>query len=346
MNTSKQINVMIILMFFLLIVLGAYTLFDPSRQQDAREGQSDLLAQRGASLFVLDCRPCHGDVGQGRVGPALNRPDLRDPAKRDQLQAFVRDTITCGRVGTLMPTWGADHGGALDNEQIRDLVTLITVDPNDAWNRYVRPQSEEANKVATPSAVEDLLKGSLTGSTDSVCGQKVATSATAPPATPGAPSTSLNESATDNKFAATDFTAPAGQAVTLAFSNQGNAIHNWHVTDAKDASGKDVTTGATGTLGGQSTTTTFTIAQPGTYHYQCDFHPTEMLGTLFVVGAQGAGAPSAATPNPAAVPGTTPVAVPTAGATLGTATATGTPPTGSTTLSAGATPTATGTRAP
>jgi plastocyanin/mono/diheme cytochrome c family protein len=294
MNTSKQINIMVILIFLLLIALGAYTLFDPTREANARANQEDLLAQRGAALFVANCRPCHGDVGQGRIGPALNRADLRDPAKREQLQQFVHDTIECGRVGTLMPTWGQQEGGPLDEEQIRDLVTLITVDPNDAWNRYVAPESEAANQVATPPAIADLLKGSITGSTASVCGQSVAKAATVA-ATPGTPSTTLTEVATDNEFSDTSFTVPAGQPVTLTFQNKGSATHNWHVTDARDANGQEVTTGATGTNGGQSTTVTFTITTPGTYHFQCDFHPTQMLGTLFVVPAGGA-APAAAAP--------------------------------------------------
>jgi plastocyanin/mono/diheme cytochrome c family protein len=303
MNTSKQINIMVALIFFLLIALGAYTLFDPTRQQQATDAQTDLLAQRGAALFAADCRPCHGDTGQGRIGPALNRAELRDPAKLASNQAFVKDTITCGRVGTLMPTWGQAEGGPLSDEQIRELITLITVDPNDAWTNYVQPQSEALNAQATPLPVADLLKGSITGSTASVCGQKVANSTPEVAATPGTPSTSLNETATDNKFSQTSFTVPSGQAVTLAFSNQGNAIHNWNVTDVKDTSGKTIVTSATGTLGGQSTNLTFTIATPGTYHFQCDFHPTEMLGTLFVQGPGGA-APAVTGTVPA---GATPV---------------------------------------
>jgi mono/diheme cytochrome c family protein/plastocyanin len=319
MNTSKQINVMIILMFLLLIVLGVYALFDPIREQQAAATQTDLLGQRGAALYVANCRPCHGDVGQGRIGPALNRPDLRDPAKLAQNQAFVMDTIECGRVGTLMPTWGQQFGGPLDDEQVRDLVTLITINPNDAWNRYVRPLSEAANQVATPAAVADLLKGSITGSTDSVCGQKVASGTSGPPpATPSTPSSSLTETTTDNKFSNTDYTVPANAAVAIAVSNQGNAVHNWHVTDAKDANGNDITTGDSGILSGQSVNLTFNITQPGTYHFQCDFHPTEMLGTLFVANASGvvpsspaggssatpaAGATSTATPSGSTTPG-------------------------------------------
>ena len=74
----------------------------------------------------------------------------------------------------------------------------------------------------------------------------------------------------------------------MSFANQGNAIHNWHVTDVKDDAGKDITTGANGTLGGRSSTLTFTVSKTGSYKYQCDFHPTEMLGTLFVVAPGGA----------------------------------------------------------
>ena len=33
--------------------------------------------------------------------------------------------------------------------------------------------------------------------------------------------------------------------------------------------------GGTGTL-------TFTITTPGTYHFRCDFHPTQMFGTFVV----------------------------------------------------------------
>ncbi len=327
MNTSKQINVMVILIFLLLIALGAYTLFDPTREANARAAQTDLLAQRGAALFVGNCRPCHGDIGQGRIGPALNRPELRDPATREQNQQFVHDTIMCGRVGTLMPTWGQAEGGPLDDEQIRDLVTLITVDPNDAWNTYVAPMSEAANQIATPAAVADLLKGSITGSAASVCGQSIAKAATVA-ATAGTPSTTLTEDATDNAFSATSFTVPAGQPVTLTFNNKGSATHNWHVTDAKGANDQDVTTGATGTNGGQSTTITFTINTAGTYHFQCDFHPTQMLGVLFVVppggGAAGAApaatgtAPAAATPSGAAIPGTTTTPVPSSAPSAGT----------------------------
>ena len=312
MNTSKQVNIMVILIFLTLIALGAYTLFDPHRQSEARTNQVDLLASRGAAEFAQYCRPCHGDIGQGRIGPPLNPvyrkqaglSNLTDPNAITENQLFVTNTITCGRVGTLMPTWGQSQGGPLSDEQIRNLVTLITVDPNNAWNTYVKPDSEAANAIATPPAVEDLLVGSITGQKDSVCGQKpsgtAAAVAAAPAVAPGgaaaatpAPSTTLTETTTDNKFSDTVFTIPAGQPVTITVDNKGKALHNWHVLNVQGADGKPVQTALV--QPGGSAKLTFTIDKPGTYQFHCDVHPTEMIGTLNVVGA--AAAPATAAPT-------------------------------------------------
>lgn len=87
--------------------------------------------------------------------------------------------------------------------------------------------------------------------------------------------------ATDNKFDKTELTVRANQPVTLTLQNRGQAIHNWHVLNVKDKDGKEITTKLLS--GGQSETITFTIAQTGTFDYQCDVHPTEMRGKLTVV---------------------------------------------------------------
>jgi plastocyanin/mono/diheme cytochrome c family protein len=39
---------------------------------------------------------------------------------------LITNTITCGRVGTAMPAWAQDQGGPLSDEQIRQLMVLIT----------------------------------------------------------------------------------------------------------------------------------------------------------------------------------------------------------------------------
>ncbi len=142
MNTSKQINIIVALIFLSLIATGAYTMWDPSRADTAKEDQLNGTLERGAFLFSQNCRTCHGDSGEGgprsnrlREAPPLNRPDLQgreaeggDVAKanKDNAYRLVFNTINCGRVGKAMPTWGQEQGGVLNDEQMRQLTTFIT----------------------------------------------------------------------------------------------------------------------------------------------------------------------------------------------------------------------------
>src|SRR3990172_3408246 len=135
MNTSKQVNVMIGLMFVFLVGTLLYFVWDTVRAEDAQERQIVVNAERGGRLFSLNCRSCHGINGLGPLEnpnlpgiplnvAELNRPD--DPGKLLERQNRIRDTIRCGRVGTLMPQWAEDQGGALNDFQIEQLVALIT----------------------------------------------------------------------------------------------------------------------------------------------------------------------------------------------------------------------------
>lgn len=96
----------------------------------------------------------------------------------------------------------------------------------------------------------------------------------------GEPRATATIVATDNRFDTTKLTVPANEPVTVMLQNKGQAIHNWHVLNLKDANGKDV---ATQLLpAGQSETITFTLTAPGTFAFQCDTHPAEMKGSLMV----------------------------------------------------------------
>ncbi len=133
MNTSKQVNVMIGLMFVFLFSTLLYFIWDTVRAEDAQERQIVENAERGGRLYSLNCRSCHGIKGLGPLenpnqpGMPLNletnRPD--DPGKLLERQSRILDTIRCGRVGTLMPAWAEDQGGPLNDFQILQLVALI-----------------------------------------------------------------------------------------------------------------------------------------------------------------------------------------------------------------------------
>jgi plastocyanin len=230
MNTRKQVLIMSGLLLVMLIVIGVYAAWYPSRADSSEESFVEATEERGAILFSRNCRLCHGDVAEGgalggrlAAAPALHRPDLQgfddskgkltaevtltatsiqmdDPSgikpqdmilvdeermkvtsidgqnleveraqentkaaghftggtvyvfSEDSLNEkidLITNTITCGRVGTPMPAWSKEQNGPLSDEQIRQLMVLIT---NGRWDLV-----EEENNV------EDLIAAHLTG---------------------------------------------------------------------------------------------------------------------------------------------------------------------------------------
>lgn len=103
---------------------------------------------RGAILYDQNCLVCHGVDGQGRIGATLARnwatirPDLR-----------VKETITNGVEGSVMPAWGQSEGGPLSERDIDDLTAYILSWEGDQVEQLQNPQ-------ATP---ETQLNPILTG---------------------------------------------------------------------------------------------------------------------------------------------------------------------------------------
>ncbi len=159
MNTSKQVNIMIGLMFLLVLTLGIYFVWDQNaRAQDASRRQAEENAIRGGKLYALNCRICHGDTGKGALenpnlpGPPLNIEAYRvtEPTTLKPLYQRLYDTIRCGRVGTLMPPWGQDQGGTLNDTQIKQLITLLT----GSWGDEVSYDPEAVSEMGWEAAIE------------------------------------------------------------------------------------------------------------------------------------------------------------------------------------------------
>ena len=134
MNTSKQVNVMVGLLMVFAVATLLYFLWDSVRAEDAAQRQLEVNAERGGKLYAINCRACHGLTGKGPLenaalpGAPLDMDTSRptDPSQLSALQQRFRDTIKCGRVGTLMPPWSQEQGGPLNDFQIEQLVILIT----------------------------------------------------------------------------------------------------------------------------------------------------------------------------------------------------------------------------
>jgi mono/diheme cytochrome c family protein len=120
--------------FALAVVLGMtlYILNDNNRATQTAQTKTDEAAHKGAQLYAANCSQCHGPLGEGGVGPALNRPNWHPGNKDFDLNAttdFLTKVLVRGQAspqpGISMPAWSRQYGGALTDEQIEFLVAFI-----------------------------------------------------------------------------------------------------------------------------------------------------------------------------------------------------------------------------
>lgn len=185
MNTSKQINVMIGLLFLSFLAFGAYVLNEGNRADAARVTQEELLARRGAELFVANCRSCHGLEGlgtaEGGIAPALNAEhflvvqednDLGLPPTPEgearTVHNFLFNTISCGRTNTAMPVWSERYGGSLSETQVDYIVEMITQGRWDLVKELGEAHDEETGATRDTILITDPAALSLTTGN---CGQ-------------------------------------------------------------------------------------------------------------------------------------------------------------------------------
>ena len=89
----------------------------------------------------------------------------------------------------------------------------------------------------------------------------------------------------DNKFDPAKITVSAGAAVTLNITNGGTAIHNMRIAgpDGNYNTDDDAVSDPNLVPGGSEATIGWTAPDAaGEIKFQCDFHPTEMVGTITV----------------------------------------------------------------
>lgn len=133
------------LLWALILILQGYWFNESQRMGKAAAQAREEQAARGAQLYAQNCMVCHGPVGEGVVGPPLNRSEFRAEGKTGIQIASIQDELTKiiarGRPGydnttwevqdgkihsyTRMPTWAMDDNGPLNEQQIRDLVTFL-----------------------------------------------------------------------------------------------------------------------------------------------------------------------------------------------------------------------------
>lgn len=92
------------------------------------QGSNPGTAASGAVIFRERCSECHGNEGEGVKAPALNNQEFLSAASNGYLMA----TVTLGRNGTAMPSWGYGQEGipALSASDRQDVVAFVR-----SWQR-------------------------------------------------------------------------------------------------------------------------------------------------------------------------------------------------------------------
>lgn len=163
----------LVTLFILAVGLPMYWIFEPGRQANASDDFNRKFVERGEEMFAptgdnlqaLNCAGCHGGMkAQGGVKDyPLTKPDgtveivnWRAPALNTVLLRYSRKEveyiITYGRPFSPMPAWGLAGGGALNEQQVQNLVDYletIQLTPEEA-------QQQARDELAKMMALKDL----------------------------------------------------------------------------------------------------------------------------------------------------------------------------------------------
>jgi mono/diheme cytochrome c family protein len=132
------------------------------------------------------------------------------------------------------------------------------------------------------------ITGDPASPADAPCGQRKAAPTPATIVVPVALTDGATVTLGDNFFQLNNeqnppLTAVAGQAINLTLHSTGSNVHNLHVDglDRKFDTADDPVSVPDPIAGGTSAAIVINLPA-GTYNYRCDFHPTEMKGTIIV----------------------------------------------------------------
>ncbi|KPK86899.1 MAG: hypothetical protein AMS27_04100 [Bacteroides sp. SM23_62_1] len=79
--------------------------------------------EEGRKIFISHCAGCHGENGNGILAPQLHNQDFLNAATN----GYIMATITLGRTGTDMPSWGRgdEKHPALSGKERQDVVAFV-----------------------------------------------------------------------------------------------------------------------------------------------------------------------------------------------------------------------------
>jgi mono/diheme cytochrome c family protein/uncharacterized cupredoxin-like copper-binding protein len=142
--------------------LGVPAVPNTSRLEKETQAQQVTDVSRGYELYLANCAQCHGNNGEGGVGPPLNNQDrlynavtpAGQPGPGHLNPDYIRDVLTvggrivCGDPNSIMPVWADVNGGPLNYRQIEELIAFLTAS-NEITFEY-QPEHAEPGQTLPP----------------------------------------------------------------------------------------------------------------------------------------------------------------------------------------------------
>ncbi len=120
-GVTRHLRAGAVLMALLILAFPVYLLVQRSRAEAVKNRSEAALVAQGRKIWSDNCASCHGQNGEGGVGPALNSKQFLTTVTDGQMTLL----ISAGVPGAGMPTWSTEFGGPLTAEQIRAVVAFI-----------------------------------------------------------------------------------------------------------------------------------------------------------------------------------------------------------------------------
>jgi mono/diheme cytochrome c family protein len=156
------------------IVLIAVGFREETKLQASEVVQIAETIEFGATLYTDNCARCHGENGEGLIGPPFNdeyffTERIKEVGWGSTLRNYIISTASSGRpvstrpeqwpgegVGYAMPAWDQKYGGPLREDQIRAIAAFIL-----NWEATATGQAPQPELLSLPSPISDdpVLRG-------------------------------------------------------------------------------------------------------------------------------------------------------------------------------------------
>ncbi|HWH36890.1 MAG TPA: c-type cytochrome [Candidatus Limnocylindrales bacterium] len=320
---------------FLVLFIPLYWIYDiglpfigvGGRMEAEQNTQYVTDVARGHALYLANCARCHGDNGEGGIGPVLNdqgklynsltAAGLPGPGhfKPEYLHAVLREggRYVCGDPNSIMPPWEAPRG-PLNYREVEEIITFMLASEDVTWTiHHTSHAGEEPGAIPEPDVEhrgwrDPNYEPPPDATPVPACWHGDETPAPATPAPVESPGTAENprvieiagteqiqwvNPSTGERI--TSITVVEGETIEFRIINESEFVpHNFHIGSADELASAPQETDLPGTetFTGGTRTFVFTVEDmPDQPQFACTVpgHYTPMHGDFIVTQQPGTG---------------------------------------------------------